>query len=83
MPEIQVVDVKDLRRRKMMSGPFSPQLLAHLQLIQSQIDWEMKQMQRIIRDKDAEGIPYTIDDIAKEIQQLPPCQSVLPSSGSR
>lgn len=28
LPEIQVVDVKDLRRRKMMSGPFSPQLLA-------------------------------------------------------
>ena len=50
---------------------------AHLQLIQSQIDWEMKQMQRIIRDKDAEGIPYTIDDIAKEIQQLPPSQSVF------
>ena len=50
---------------------------AHLQLIQSQIDWEMKQMQRIIRDKDAEGIPYTIDDIDKEIQQLPPCQSVF------
>lgn len=50
---------------------------AHLQLIQSQIDWEMKQMQRIIRDKDAEGIPYSIDDIAKEIQQLPPSQSVF------
>lgn len=28
LPEIQVVDVKDLRRRKMMSGPFSPTLLA-------------------------------------------------------
>lgn len=28
LPEIQVVDVKKLRRRKMMSGPFSPQLLA-------------------------------------------------------
>lgn len=28
LPEIQVVDVKDLRRRKMISGPFSPQLLA-------------------------------------------------------
>ena len=28
LPEIEVVDVKDLRRRKMMSGPFSPQLLA-------------------------------------------------------
>ena len=50
---------------------------AHLQLILSQIDWEMKQMQRIIRDKDAEGIPYSIDDIAKEIQQLPPSQSVF------
>ena len=34
-------------------------------------------MQRIIRDKDAEGIPYTIDDIAKDIQQLPPSQSVF------
>lgn len=34
-------------------------------------------MQRIIRDKDAEGISYTIDDIAKEIQQLPSNQSVF------
>ena len=50
---------------------------AHLQLIQSKIDWEMKQMQRIIRDKEMDGIPYTIDDIAKEIQQLPQSQSVF------
>lgn len=28
LPEIQVVDVKDLCRRKMMNGPFSPALLA-------------------------------------------------------
>lgn len=28
LPEIQVVDIKDLQRRKMMRGPFSPQLLA-------------------------------------------------------
>lgn len=28
LPEIQVVDVKDLRLRKMMNGPFSPALLA-------------------------------------------------------
>lgn len=56
---------------------------AHLQLIQSQTDWEMKQMLRIIRDKDAEGISYTIDDIAKEIQQLPSSQSVLLSFASR
>ena len=27
LPEIEVVDVKDLRRRKMMTGPFSPRLL--------------------------------------------------------
>jgi len=30
LPEIQVIDVKDLRHRKMMSGPFSPQLLASI-----------------------------------------------------
>ncbi|MBQ7422677.1 MAG: primosomal protein N' [Prevotella sp.] len=28
LPEIQVVDIKDLQRRKMMNGPFSPVLLA-------------------------------------------------------
>lgn len=28
LPQTLVVDVKDLRRRKMMNGPFSPQLLA-------------------------------------------------------
>lgn len=28
LPHIEVVDVKDLRRRKMMSGPFSPALLS-------------------------------------------------------
>ncbi len=27
MPKIEVVDIKDLQRRKMMSGPFSPRLL--------------------------------------------------------
>ena len=27
LPEVQVVDIKDLGRRKMMNGPFSPQLL--------------------------------------------------------
>lgn len=28
LPEIKVVDIKDLQHRKMMKGPFSPQLLA-------------------------------------------------------
>lgn len=27
LPRVEVVDIKDLRRRKMMSGPFSPRLL--------------------------------------------------------
>lgn len=30
LPEFQVVDTKDLRHRKMMSGPFSPPLLAKM-----------------------------------------------------
>ena len=28
LPDIDVVDIKDLRRRKMMNGPFSPRLMA-------------------------------------------------------
>jgi primosomal protein N' (replication factor Y) len=28
LPHIEIVDIKDLRHRKMMNGPFSPQLLA-------------------------------------------------------
>lgn len=50
---------------------------AHLQLIQSQIDWEMKQMQCIIHDKEMDGISYSVDDLANEIQQLPTSQSVF------
>ena len=30
LPEIQVIDIKDLQRRKMMRGPFSPQLLSSM-----------------------------------------------------
>lgn len=30
LPEIQVVDIKDLQRRKMMNGPFSPLLLTSI-----------------------------------------------------
>lgn len=30
LPRIEVVDTKDLRRRKMMTGPFSPVLLQHV-----------------------------------------------------
>ena len=50
---------------------------AHLQLIQSQIDWEMKQMQCIIHDKEMDGVSYSVDDLTNEIQQLPTSQSVF------
>ena len=50
---------------------------ARLMLIQSKIDWELKQMQRIIHDKEEEGIPYSVDDLADDIRRLPPCQSVF------
>ena len=36
LPEIRVVDVKDLRRRKLMNGPFSPPLLAAMREALSQ-----------------------------------------------
>ena len=50
---------------------------AHLQLIQSQIDWEMKQMLCIIHYKEMDGVSYSVDDLANEIQQLPTSQSVF------
>ena len=50
---------------------------AYLQLVQSKINWEMKQMQRIIHDKEMVCMPSSIDDIAKAIRQLPPSQSVF------
>ena len=50
---------------------------AYLQLVQSKINWEMKQMQRIIHDKEMVCMPSSIDDIAKEIWQLLPSQSVF------
>ena len=30
LPEIQVIDIRDLQRRKMMQGPYSPQLLSSI-----------------------------------------------------
>ena len=50
---------------------------AHLQLIQSRIDWEIKQMQCIIHDKEMDGVSYSVDDLVNEIQQLPTSQSVF------
>ena len=50
---------------------------SHLQLIQSKIDWEMKHIERIIHDKDQDGMPRSADDLAREIRQMPPSQSVF------
>lgn len=37
----------------------------------------MKQMQCIIHDKEMDGVSYSVDDLANEIQQLPTSQSVF------
>ena len=50
---------------------------ARLLFVRSQVDWEMKRMMRVIRDKETEGIPCSIDDIAREIRLLPSSQSVF------
>ena len=38
LPEINVVDIKDLQRRKMMRGPFSPPLLAAVRVPPEQVE---------------------------------------------
>lgn len=50
---------------------------AQLRLIQSKVNWEMLQMQRIIHEREAEGMAYTIDELAEAFRRLPPCQSVF------
>ena len=50
---------------------------AHLQLVRSKTEWEMERMQRIIRSMEAEGVPYSVYDIAEAIRKMPPCQSVF------
>ena len=50
---------------------------AHLQLIQSKIYWEIKKIQRVIHDKETDDIPYSIDDLAREIQQQTASPSVF------
>ena len=49
----------------------------HLRLIQSKVNWEMQRMQRIIHEKETEGMAYTIDELAYLFRRLPPCQSVF------
>lgn len=64
LPEIQVVDVKDLRHRKMMSGPFSPQLLAS-------ITETLQQGRQVILFQNRRGFAPMIE--CKECGWVPKC----------
>ena len=50
---------------------------AKLRLIQLKVNWEICRMQRIIHEREAEAIAYTIDEMADIFRNLPPCQSVF------
>lgn len=50
---------------------------ARLRLVQSKVNWEVRQMQRVIRSKETEGLEYTADELANSLRRLPPCQSVF------
>jgi site-specific recombinase XerD len=49
----------------------------HLQLIQSKVDGELRQMREMIRQKDESGVSYTLDDLIETFRQLPPVQTVF------
>lgn len=48
-----------------------------LRLIQSKVNWEMQRMQRIIHEREAEDMDYTVDELAYLFRRLPPCPSVF------
>ncbi|WP_460198207.1 tyrosine-type recombinase/integrase, partial [Segatella asaccharophila] len=48
-----------------------------LQLIQSKLNGEIRQMKTIVQQKDKSNTSYTIDDLIETFKQLPPCQSVF------
>jgi site-specific recombinase XerD len=49
----------------------------HLQLIQSKLNGEIRQMKIIVQQKNKSNTSYTIDDLIETFKQLPPCQSVF------
>jgi primosomal protein N' (replication factor Y) len=66
LPEIQVVDVKDLRHRKMMNGPFSPQLLASIREA-------LEQDKQVILFQNRRGFAPMIE--CKECGWVPRCKN--------
>ncbi|MCH4148413.1 MAG: primosomal protein N' [Prevotella sp.] len=66
LPEIQVVNVKDLRHRKMMNGPFSPQLLASIREV-------LEQDKQVILFQNRRGFAPMIE--CKECGWVPRCKN--------
>ena len=50
---------------------------APLRLMQSKVNWEVQQMQRIIHEREARGMVYTVDELAEAFRRVLPCQSVF------
>ncbi|WP_460198292.1 tyrosine-type recombinase/integrase, partial [Segatella asaccharophila] len=49
----------------------------HLQLIQSRVEGELRQMQEMVRQEEESGVSYTLDDLIEAFRQLPPVQTVF------
>ena len=66
LPNIEVIDVQEMRRKKMMSGVFSPQLLCHIRKA-------LEQKQQVILFQNRRGYAPILE--CKECGWTPRCQS--------
>lgn len=53
----------------------TPERQAELRLVASKVQWDIRQLTAIIREKELSLIEYTADDIASAFRLLPPCQT--------
>ena len=71
MPQIEVVDLSELKRRKMMSGPFSPQLLAAMR-------GALEQRQQVILFQNRRGFaPQVSCHVCGWVPECPNCDVSL------
>ena len=66
LPDIEVVDVQEMRRKKMMTGVFSPQLLAHIRKA-------LERRQQVILFQNRRGYAPVLE--CRECGWTPHCQS--------
>lgn len=66
LPDIEVIDVQEMRRKKMMRGVFSPQLLCHIRKA-------LEQKQQVILFQNRRGYAPVLE--CKECGWTPRCQS--------